>query len=494
MFVSMRYADLVDVMNNAMCLLLMLLGLVVMASMYVRPSITVSYMLRRVFVLVLIYAQLKKTMDSDLTQHLPYRNLQDFRALITIGNGRDDANRIAQVLSNMLVMLNCDVILLCSYADNCEQMVHDIHVTYPNKTAYIHAVNLNIGDLHSVQNFSHNFLTQYNRLDYIIHTAKSSNSPVQNYLGHRLLETLLLPLLLTPIPILTHHNATPAKIVSVVSPSALHGRFPSHLLTHAQDQQYTESSDIWSLLNCTNKFCSTYDTMFGGCNSPEAVFELSTLLYTFELQHRVDAYLISQIHSKHAHTSIPSPFTYDFASSSLATYRRLVTSSVDVGAIHHANSPSLLEYALSYVSKRDAHDGSMVILYAILKDTYTPTSFINGAKNAFDLLDFRHHYLGQHKQVYRGIQLKYNHISANSPLSFVSFWFARTNFVARSSSNLYRDGDGGFNIMSPMATAHRLSQVLYDMTQDTLQAFLPQPKNTSDDSAFNWPDVLMTLA
>lgn len=481
-FVSMRFADLVDVMNNVMCLLLMVLGLVVMTSMYVKPSTTLSYMLRRVFVLVLIYAQLKKTMDSDLTQHLPYRNLQDFRALITIGNGRDDANQIAQALSSMLVMLNCEVVLLCSYADNCFQLVHDVQVKYPNKTSYINAVYLNTTDLEGMKKFSQNFLTKYSRLDYIIHTAKSSNLPVHHYLGHRLIETLLLPLLLTPIPSLAHHNATPAKIVNVLSSSAVNGRFASHVVTLSPDAKTPPASaDFWSLTKSTHTFCSTIDTVIRGCNTPEAMMELSSLLYSFELQHRMDAWVDSEVKSSRSPKS--------------SSFRRLIVSSADVGAIHHSSSPSLLEYALSYVSKRDAHDGSMVILHALLKDTYMPASFINSAKNSFDLLDFRQYYLDSHKKIYRGVELKYKRAPAHSLVGFVPFWFMRTNFLSRPSNRIDSDGDSEFNSLSHIATAHRLSQVLYGLTQAALRDFLlPAPGSSRRVDSDAWPDVLMTLA
>ena len=334
---------------------------------------------------------MKEKLDHDIKLNLKYKDLQGHVSIITGGN-----SGIGLEVAKQLVGLGSTVIIACRSQVKCRNAATLIQMKYPLKKDLIVTMTLDLSDLASVKKFADDVNKQFKRLDILVNNAGLLASPgdrtVQGleksfgvmHIGHFALTKWLLKLMLKPLPStnglqLTSTGANSARIVTVASDAMLIGNFdPSFMVGSGVGDLNCEVTD-----NCGKR------GPFECCpilpcpvTNGYARAKLANVMFTYELQRRVDA-LIESTGGKAA----------------TKKYRRLVTSSLHPGVVHTNIHPFLQSQTTSYFL-RSAEAASHVVLHAILEDSFIPSSFIDSMKRSHDLFQFGSTSLSRHKTIF----------------------------------------------------------------------------------------------
>ena len=336
---------------------------------------------------------MKEKLDHDIKLNLKYKDLQGHVSIITGGN-----SGIGLEVAKQLVGLGSTVIIACRSQVKCRNAATLIGMKYPLKKDLIVTMTLDLSDLASVKKFTDDVNKQYKRLDILVNNAGLLATPGDRtgqgleksfgvmHIGHFALTKWLLKLMLKPLPSTSGQqqqqqmSANSARIVTVASDAMLMGNFDSSFMVGSGGGDLScEVTD-----NCGKR------GPFECCpllpcpvTNGYARAKLANVMFTYELQRRVDALIESSTGGKAA----------------AKKYRRLVTSSLHPGVVHTNIHPFLQSQTSSYFL-RSAEAASHVVLHAILEDSFVPSSFIDSMKRSHDLFQFGSTSLSRHQAIF----------------------------------------------------------------------------------------------
>lgn len=356
-------------------------------SLFWSPCNTWGTLVRRLALILLVLMHLKTQLDSTsrFAQIKPRKG--GSVALITGGNGSLGRNIAAS-----LVELDINVVLACRDLNKCQQTVNMLKSKIPLKSSRISsaAYALDLSSLAGVRTFAEKFQEEHGRLDFLVHAAGSvhasgvksrdglEESFASLYLAPFALSHWLMPLLMKPVD----HNpfgANAARIISVVSHAAFTGRFNASMLNLETkgdfENEYTDNCGKEGSLDAFSSFwCIMGKPPLGNVKqNGYSRAMLSVILGTQELQRRID----------HFHSIPPHN----------ATYRRVVTATVNPGMVSSTISPV---HTIFGPVLRPGTVAATVVSYALLSDAYLPSSYIDSSFNAQDLAGYRDEGLATH--------------------------------------------------------------------------------------------------
>jgi len=331
---------------------------------------------------------LKEKLDHDIKLNLKYKDLRGHVSIITGGN-----SGIGLEVAKQLVGLGSTVIIACRNQVKCRNAATLIEMKYPLKKDLIVTMTLDLSDLSSVKKFTDDFNKQFKRLDILVNNAGMLATPGDRtaqgleksfgvmHVGHFALTKWLLKLMLKPLPSSNgqQQSANSARIITVASDAMLVGSFdPSFMVGSGVGDLSCEVTD-----NCGKRGPFECCPILPCPNTNGyARAKLANVMFTYELQRRVDA-MIEATGGKAA----------------AKKYRRLVTSSLHPGVVHTNIHPFLLSQTTSYFV-RSAEAASHVVLHAILEDSFVPSSFIDSMKRSHDLFQFGLTSLSRHQSIF----------------------------------------------------------------------------------------------
>jgi NAD(P)-dependent dehydrogenase (short-subunit alcohol dehydrogenase family) len=378
--------------------------------------------MRRIGLTILIVFQVKNTIDYGIRNAIKFRSLEDHVAIVTGGNSGTGFS-----VAKHLVASNCYVVIGCRSMEKCNHAVSEIQNIYPGKSGLIRAMHLDLNDLGSVRAFVDEFERHYDRLDYLVNNAglvasvgtRTKQGLEESFgamhIGHFALTNWLLKLLTKPIP--GKNLAHAAKVINVASAAYVSGNFHPTLFSDTGDGdlrgEITDNCPLYGPFDmiscCPLNACPN--------TNGYARAKLSNVLHAQELQRRFDEHVNASSHSifpKH--------------------YRRLVTASLHPGTVS-TNIAPILKYSPSFT--RSSDDGGLVILHAILDDSYVPGSFIDEMLNAHDLVDLRDSNLPAHLSAYPAAQdLPFSKESSIGYFSLHKLVWSLQTFVVPQSAEM----------------------------------------------------------
>ncbi len=454
-FFALRALEIIDATTqNPLNIFLVIISLVSILTLFLRPPKTVSLLLRRIGLTVLIVFQLKTTIDYNLRSLIQYRNLENHVAIVTGGNSGTGFS-----VAKHLVASNCYVVIGCRSMDKCSNAVNEIRSIYPSKSNLIRPMHLDLNDLGSVKLFVEEFERHYDRLDYLVNNAgmvASMGTTTKQgleesfgamHVGHFALTKWLLKLLTKPIK--GENIAKAAKVINVASAAYVTGNFHPSLFSDTGDGdlkgEITNNCPLYGpfeLISC----CP-----LNACPNTNgyARAKLSNVLHAQELQRRFD---------EHVNSSLYNIFPKH--------YRRLVTASLHPGTVS-TNIAPILKYSPSFT--RGSDDGGLVILHAIIDDSYIPSSFIDEMLNAHDLMDHRETHLGMHLSGYpEANELPFAKGSSAEHFSFHKFLWNLQTFVVPPSGEMME--------LTSRESARLLGARLWDVTEQIIHDWENQRK------------------
>jgi multidrug transporter EmrE-like cation transporter len=128
-FLLLRLPELASLVTySAMGGFLVTLGCLAMLSLFLSPSQTIGYMLRRFALITLVLVQIKQNLDHDVKLNLKFKNLQDHVSIVT---GANSGTGLA--IAKQLVGLGSTVIITCRSTTRCQTAFTEIGALYPQK-------------------------------------------------------------------------------------------------------------------------------------------------------------------------------------------------------------------------------------------------------------------------------------------------------------------------------------------------------------------------
>ena len=407
--------------------------------------------------------QLKQSIDFDLKLRLKYKDMSDRVAIIA-----GASTPIGTSISKVLVGLGSKVILACSSLSECSQVASAIKLQYSNKTNLVQVMQLNLMDLNSIKNFTDHFSKSFQRLDYLINTdqisppkgSKTKQGFEANfgfyYLGHFALTKWLLGSLLKPIP--NGDNADAVRVVNLASIEFASGSFhPSVMestgigdffgeITDGCDEMFSTNDSV-SLKTVWKPFQDSDCCSFGFCleNNGYARAMLSNILYSQELQTRVDELVFSSLKFK------AGPST---------KYRRLVSATVNVGNVFSLPTPDLFG-SISRIMFRSSDQAAYVLLYSLISDDFVPSAYIDPIKMSQDLQSYREVHIQRHIDNYPSVKhLNFARPRSINYSSIDAYLWNRMEFIKPSNNvSIYERKD----------LASRLWDISNDLVEDVLK-------------------------
>jgi len=372
-FLLLRSCELVSLVTySAAGGFLVTLLCLALLSLFLSPSQTIAYMLRRFALITLVLVQIKQNLDHDVKLNLKFKNLEAHVAIVTGGN-----SGTGLAIAKQLVGLGSTVIITCRSQTRCQTALSEIGDLYPLKRHLVVPMLLDLADLRSVKSFSADFLRRYSRLDILINNAGLIAEPGEvttqgleqsfgaMHLGHFALTKYLLKLLLKPLP----SGTEAARVVNVASDSMMVGNFhPSLMFGSGGGDLSRELTDncgtVYGMPCCPLLACPH--------TNGYARAKLANVLHAYELQRRVDEYI-----------SENSKIGYG-----AKKFRRLVTASLHPGSVH-TNIASLLASKVVALVLRSADQAAYILMHAVLEDSFVPSSYIDGLRKPHDLFNYR---------------------------------------------------------------------------------------------------------
>lgn len=381
-FFFVRQNDISEATSNPLTSIMMGVVGITLVTLFTMPPTTLSLMTRRIGLVILVLFQMKNQWDAVDTQ-AKVHSRRGMVALIVGGSGAIGRNVAAS-----LIEVDCKVILACQNVTKCRETASVLQSKLPAKASLLSfaLTPLNLTDLDSVREFARKFLSEEQRLDFLVHTAGSlsfngtktaqglEHSFGSLYLGPFALSHWLMPLLLKPIPD-SVNGGNAARIVHVVSPAAFSGSFhPSFFSATGNGDFQNEFTDNCGASGLIQPFTSFacflgYSTASSAPNQKSfngySRAMLSNILATQELQRRVDDFLTLPQHN--------------------TTYRRLVTAVVNPGTVSSLLSPV---HTIFGPMMRIPSVSAAVVLHGLHSNSFLPSSYIDSTLKGQDLGDY----------------------------------------------------------------------------------------------------------
>eukprot|EP01038_Epipyxis_sp_PR26KG_P005044 gene5044-7039_t len=455
-------------------------------SLYISPSFTYGYMIRRIGLILFLIGHIKQVIDFDIK--IPLHSSQNLSNKICIVTGANSGTGYG--ISLLLAIRNATVVMTCRSEEKCNNAIQSMKNSQLNSTNQ-HTLNLipmvlDLSDLNSVKKFTENFSKKFNRLDILVNNAGGVMSPgaktVQGleysfgsmHIGHFALTKWLLKYLLKPIDAnnSTINALSASRVINVASAAGYFGSF------HPSFMNGTGGGD---LIGEITDNCASYgpNDIFSCCpvtacpdTNGYARAKLSNILHSFELQRRVDEYI--QISMK----------------SNGKKFRRLVTASLHPGEVATDIHPFTKAW-VSQIYLRSKEQAANVILHAILDNEFVPSSFIDAMKMGHDLFNYRDNFLDRHIKSFNAtIKLPFaRRPSINIPSVDLFAWNKTSKTLIytkiNNSTNNNNNNNNNNNQYSPFTVAARL----WDISEQILKDFekkkplLSSPVESSMNSA-----------
>lgn len=371
------------------------IAILAIPSLIILPPKTLSLLVRRFGLVLIILVSVKYDMDVLNNDDLRISNVSKYVSIVTGASSGIGKATVAE-----LVKRNITVIMACRSVDKC-YAVKDALST-PTTQHLLHPMYLDLSDLASVHTFVTQFKAQFSRLDLLINNAGLIVPPgsrtSQGYetsigvmhIAHFALTKWLLPNLLSPIP----DETRAARVVFVSSAAYLSGDFHDSIFYRdglddlrgkATDNDTTgngaTSNGItdncgttgpWGLLPCC-------PTLACPLTNGYARAKLANILHAHELQLYADSLASSR--SKEGEPQ-----------------RRLVTASLHPGSV----STSLTQlFEMAWPVLRSSEQAAKVVIHAAFSDRFLPSSYIDAMMRAHDLLGYRATYLHRHLKTHQ---------------------------------------------------------------------------------------------
>ena len=351
--------------------------LLALPSFWFLPPRTLTLLVRRLGLILVVLATLKHDMDSGVNV-IPKVN-QDFSDYVAIVTGASGG--IGLSVCKRLLAMNVTVVMACRSEERCHTAKASISSAgYASKLV---PMSLDLADLNSIRDFTHSFRSNFSRLDILVNNAgliapagQRTKQGLESsfgvmHIGHFALTKWLQDLLRRPI----QGDDRAARVVAISSAAHLVGDFDDSLLRgdgegdlRGEVTDNCKSTGPLGLFSC----CPTFKCPLTNGYSRA---KLANILHMHELQLRADA---DSLASKE-----PS--------------RRLVTASLHPGSVSTDIHPNFRKAGFLL---RSSDEAAAVVMHAILSDDFVPSSYIDSMKHDYDLLDYRKNYLQKHIQAY----------------------------------------------------------------------------------------------
>ena len=348
-----------------------------------------------------VLALVKQNLDQDIKLNITSKDLSDHIAIVTGANSGTGYS-----VSKLLVSLGATVVMACRNQDRCEAAGKLIIQEYPGKQELVIPMILDLNDLASVRQFSKDFQKKFKRLDILINNAgliaQKGSVTVQGleqsfgimHIGHFALTKYLLKLMLKPISTTGKNTMDAARIINLSSDALLAGNFhPSLMIESGGGDLMTEITDncrVDEVVDCCPMFACPNTNGY-------ARAKLANMMHIYELQRRVDEYILQQS-SNNGYQSVSK------------SYRRLVTASLHPGSVN-TNISSFLSSQVTGLFLRNSEQAAYIILHAILDDSFIPSAYIDGMRYSHDFFDYQEKHLYKHFTAFpesRNLPFAYN--------------------------------------------------------------------------------------